>query len=222
MTMRGYFITGTGTGIGKTTFTCILSQALRQLGQRVVALKPIETGVHEQPADARKLADACGQPHLADDPSWYRAHAPLSPYAAHLEGESLPDLRRLADAVRRHAEVRTVVLVEGAGGLLVPLTRDTTIADLARELTLPLLLVAPNRLGVLSDVLAVHEAAMHRGLSVHAVILHQLPQDDARDPSLRTNARILEERLSLPLIHSTGIMSDSIVKLALTTAEPSP
>ncbi len=216
--MHGYFITGTGTGIGKTTFTCELGQALRQLGRDVVALKPIETGVDDQPVDARKLAEACGQPHLADDPHWYRARAPLSPYAAHLEGEPLPDLRALIDAVHHHASGREMVLVEGAGGLLVPLTREATIADLARELALPLLLVAPNRLGVLSDVLAVHEAAIRRGLSVHAVVLHQLPLD-AHDPSLRSNTRILEERLSLPLIHSPGITHDSIVEL-ITAARP--
>lgn len=211
--MRGYFITGTGTGIGKTTFTCALARALLQLGQPVIALKPIETGVVGLSGDAEKLAHACAQPGLADDPLWYRARAPLSPYAAHLEGEPPPHLPTLVDAVRRHGADETFVLVEGAGGLLVPLTRDTTIADFALALALPLLLVAPDRLGVLSDVLAVHEAAVRRGLSVRAVILHRLPEHN--DPSQRTNAQILEERLSLPVLHSPEFTGDTIESLGL-------
>lgn len=213
--MRGYFITGTGTGIGKTTFTCALSRALLRLGKRVISLKPIETGVHQQPLDALHLAEACGHPPLAVDPRWYRARAPLSPYAAHLEGEPLPHPPTIIDAVRQHgANDETLVLVEGAGGLLVPLTRDTTIADFALALALPLLLVAPDRLGVLSDVLTTHEAAVQRGLAIDAVVLHRMPQD-RNDPSQRTNARVLEERLALPVLHSPDINDATLRKLGL-------
>lgn len=197
--MRGLFVTATGTGVGKTTVTCALARALRACGREVVALKPIETGlVDGVAADARALADACGRPELASDPRWYRARAPLCPYAASLEGEAVPDLGALAD-VAREVSRGHVALVEGAGGLLVPLTRDTTIADLAASLDLPLLVVAPDRLGVLSDALTTIECAERRGLRVAALVLNRFGEGD---PSVTSNARILAERLPQVLIAS--------------------
>lgn len=210
--MRGLFITATGTGAGKTTLTAGLARALRSLGHDVVALKPIETGVESVALDARALAEACGK-HVDVDPRWYRARAPLSPYAAHLESEPALDLDALVGAVREVAGDR-LALVEGAGGLLVPLTRDATIADLARALALPLLVIAPDRLGVLSDVLAVMESAERRGLPVAAVVLDQVTA--ATDPSERTNARILSERLDCPVLRVPfgGRVPDALIELA--------
>lgn len=205
MSGAGLFVTGTGTGAGKTTIGCQLTRRLRDAGRDVVALKPIETGVDPSlgPADAIALAEACGRPELARDPRWYRARLPLSPYAAHLEGEPEPDLAALAAAVRDVAGT-SFALVEGAGGLLVPLTREATIADLAAALGLPLLIVAPDRLGVLSDVLAAVGAARERGLRLAAVHLNRF---GAPDPSVRTNLAILRERLApLPVEADTATL----------------
>lgn len=195
--MRGLFVTGTGTGAGKTTVTAALARALVADGVPVAALKPIETGVDPIAADARALADAAGDPSLADDPRWYRTRPPLAPYAATLEGEPAPDLASLARAVRDRAADR-YALVEGAGGLLVPLDREHTIADLALALGLPIVLVAPDRLGVLSDALATLEAARARGLVVRALVLSQVAP--TTDRSVRTNAGILAELTKTPVI----------------------
>jgi dethiobiotin synthetase len=92
------------------------------------------------------------------------------------------------------------VLVEGAGGLLVPLDREHTMADLALALDYPLLLVAPDRLGVLSHVLTAYEAAMTRKLRIAAVVLTQVERDSPDDPSRATNTRILRERLDSPVL----------------------
>lgn len=196
MSARGLFVSGTTTGAGKTTVTCALARALVLRGRVVAAIKPMETGVDPVAEDAQALGRACGRPELATDPAWYRARRAASPYAATLEGEAPPRFDAILTRVRElHSDV---VLCEGAGGLLVPLDRDRTIADLARALALPLLLVAPDRLGVLSDVLAVHEAAAHRGLAVAAIALSATAPEP--DPSMGTNVRILAERLSTPVV----------------------
>lgn len=196
MTRAGLFVSGTTTGAGKTTITAGLARALVARGRSVAAIKPLETGVEPVAEDAVALAHACGRPALADDPDWYRARVAASPYAAALEGEAAPDLARI---VARIARIDAdFLLCEGAGGLLVPVDRDHTIADLACSLAMPLLLVAPDRLGVLSDVLAIHEAARHRDLSVAAIVLSATTRNP--DLSARTNARILRERIAAPVV----------------------
>ena len=196
--MKGLFVTATGTGGGKTTLTAARARALVADGLAVAALKPIETGVDPVAADARALAECCGDPSLADDPRWYRARLPAAPYAATLEGEPPLDLDRLVEGIGDRARDR-FALGEGAGGLLVPIDRQRTLADLARTLALPLLVVAPDRLGVLSDTLAVVGAARAHGLEIRALVLSQ--SSPTPDPSVRTNARILAERLpTIPVI----------------------
>lgn len=196
---RGLFVTGTGTGVGKTFLTRGLARALTRRLARVAALKPIETGCAPEPADALAIARACRNPGLAHDPAFYRVAPPLSPYAATLQhGSPAPDLERIVGRVRELAVAHDFMLVEAAGGLLVPLDARHTTAELAARLALPLLLVAPDRLGVLSHALTAYESAQARALDVAAVILTRVDADDA-DPSRRTNAQILGERLPSPV-----------------------
>lgn len=198
--LRGVFITGTGTGVGKTFVARGLARALVARGLRVAALKPIETGATPDPLDALALANACDSPSLARDPAFYRAAPSLSPYAATLaHGAPPPDVDRIVARVLALAASHDFTLVEGAGGLLVPLDATRTMADIAVRLALPLLLVAPDRLGVLSDVLAVHEAAAARNLRVSVVILARTQLGGGADPSQLTNAGILASRLSAPV-----------------------
>ncbi|MCC6875278.1 MAG: dethiobiotin synthase [Sandaracinaceae bacterium] len=193
--MRGLFVSGTGTGVGKTWVTRGLARALARGGERVVALKPIETGCDPEPADAIALARACGRPELARAPGLYRARLPAAPYAAQLEGEPAPDLGALAARARELARA-DLALVEGAGGLLVPATRHQDMADLARALALPIGLVAVDALGVLSDVLAYVEVARARGLAVAWVALTPRVPPSGSPPH---NAAILAERLAIPV-----------------------
>jgi dethiobiotin synthase len=168
---------------------------------RVAALKPLETGVEPDPLDALALAAAARRPELAHDPAFYRALLPVAPYAAALDTETdPPDFDRIVQRIRAIVAENEVVIVEGAGGLLVPLDRTRTTADLVRALGLPLAIVARDELGVLSSVLTCVESAVARGLRVAAVILsHHAPLGN--DPSPRTNQRILQERLDCPVLH---------------------
>lgn len=199
----GWFVTGVSTGVGKTFITRGLARGLHrslQPGRAVVALKPIETGVASEPTDAVHIARACGQPELARASGLYRSALPLAPYAVALEtGAAPPDLLSLAASIRKLARDAACLLVEGAGGLLVPVDEQRDIADLASALELPLLLVACDQLGVLSSVLTCVESARARNLPIAAVVLSEFsaPSDD---PSPRTNRRVLETRLALPVL----------------------
>ncbi|MCA9609267.1 MAG: dethiobiotin synthase [Myxococcales bacterium] len=197
------FVTGTGTDVGKTRLTLALTLALRARGLPVVALKPLETGCDPEPADATALAAACDRPELAHLPGLYRARRPLAPFAATLEGEPAPAWGPLVEAVQAHRDAPNL-LVEGAGGLLVPIDAERSIADLAVALEMPLAVVARDGLGVLSDTLATLECVRRRGLEVAAVILRR---PAAPDGSTATNIDILRQRsgcLVLPFPHLEG------------------
>jgi len=201
MSKRGWFVTSTGTSVGKTLVTRALLHALRARGMRVAGLKPIETGCAPAPQDAMALAEASGRMTLAHSPRWYRAEQPSAPYAVELEtGFPAPRIDALVAEIEVIASAHDVVLVEGAGGLLVPLDRDHTMVDFARALGLPLLMIADDRLGVLSHVLTAVEAADRRGLSISALVLNQSTALDPTDISVRTNRAILAERLSMPVL----------------------
>jgi dethiobiotin synthetase len=196
----GAFVTATGTGAGKTYVTRGIVHSLLRAGTRPIALKPFETGVDPDPLDALALANACGQPRLAAEPRFYRAQAPLAPYAASLQhAVAAPDLARIAERIRELASDADSVWIEGAGGLLVPLDAQHTVADFAALLEWPIVLVAPDRLGVLSHVLTAIESAERRGLAVGAVVLARLAAE-RDDSSTHTNAFILEERLMRPIL----------------------
>jgi dethiobiotin synthetase len=198
--MRGMFVSGTGTGVGKTFVTRAIAAGLRNSGRRVAALKPIETGTLDGVAlDSQALAIASGRPELVDARGFYRSELPLSPYAASLETNSAPPtLRGLVDAVHQAARGSELALVEGAGGLFVPIDRRETVAELVAALGLPLLIVAPNQLGVLSATLSAAECARSRGIELRGLVLVD-PPDGQEDPSVRTNSRILDERLGAPV-----------------------
>jgi dethiobiotin synthetase len=198
--MRGLFVSGTGTGVGKTFVTRAIAAALHASGKKVAALKPIETGITEgMPRDSELLANSTQRPELADFRGFYRHPLPLAPYAAALEtGAPPPSLRVLVDSIHQAARGSEFALVEGAGGLFVPIDGRETIAELVAALGLPLLLVAPNALGVLSTALTTAECARARGIELRGIVLVD-PQNEQDDPSVRTNARILDERLGAPV-----------------------
>jgi dethiobiotin synthetase len=200
MTARGVFVTATGTGAGKTMVSTALVRALVARGLRVAGLKPIETGCSPFPADALMLAQASGNPDLANAPAWYRATMPLAPYAVELStGQPGPNMSAIAAHVAGLARRHDYILVEGAGGLLVPLDRHLYMADLARTLALPLILVADDRLGVLSHVLSACEIAERRSLQIAAIVLNRFVTDRL-DASRSTNQAILRERLGCPVL----------------------
>jgi len=192
---RGIFITGSGTGVGKTWISRGLARALTKRGLDTVALKPLETGCDPDPLDAIALAAACEKPALARASGLYRVPPPVAPLAATMMGETPPTS---SAALAYHCQIlgaeADFVLVEGAGGLLVPLTQTDTIADLAGHLDLPIILVSADALGTLSYTLTAYESARSRGLDVAAIILTTTQPKDP-DVSTITNANLLQDLL---------------------------
>jgi len=182
------FITGTDTGVGKTFVACALARAFRERGRRVAVMKPVETGVEGEPADALALRGAA-DPAPLDDICPYRLRAPLAPaVAARLEGVTI-DVARLVALVARRRQEADVLLVEGAGGLVVPLDARTTYAELAARAGLPLLIVGANRLGVINHCALTARVAAAAGLAVRGFVLSQpAPTTDA---SAATNAEAI-------------------------------
>lgn len=190
------FVSGTGTGVGKTHVVRAMTIALRAAGEAVVALKPIETGCDPDPVDALALAEACGRPDVAHDPGFYRARPALAPFAVELLGEPAIDTGAVLDAICAYLAEPQHVLVEGAGGILVPLDSSRTMAELALELGLPVVLVSIDALGTLSHTLSAVECAQRRGLDVGAVVVRQ-PRET--DRSIANNVDILRRRLDVPV-----------------------
>jgi dethiobiotin synthetase len=196
--MSGLLVTGTDTGVGKTFVACALAHALRARGRTVAVMKPVETGVTERPEDAVALREAAGDPASLDEICPYRLRAPVAPaVAARLEGATI-DLARLETLVRRRLDAADVLLVEGAGGLLVPIADSVTYADLAARLRLPLVVVAANRLGAVNHCALTARVAAAMGLHVLGIVLSNLTPE--RDLSADTNADSIGALTGLPIL----------------------
>ena len=140
---RGFFVTGTDTGVGKTVVSCALVRAMREDNLDIGVMKPIETGVEEAgPLDAQALAKAAANADTLDEICPLQFALPAAPnVAARVEAKEV-DLSRVVSGYHHLAARHEWMLVEGAGGLTVPTTDDTSMADLASQLQLPLLVVA--------------------------------------------------------------------------------
>jgi dethiobiotin synthetase len=193
-----YFVTGTDTGVGKTLVSCALLAAARRRGLSCAVLKPAETGCSRSldgqllAEDAAKLAEAAGLESTGKESCVYRFETPAAPaVAARLENQQI-SLAAIEDNVESlKANDPDLLLVEGAGGLLVPFTDEHAAADVARALDLPLLIVARPGLGTINHCALTVECARRRGLSIRGIILsHTAPLD--ADPTMATNAAEIE------------------------------
>jgi dethiobiotin synthetase len=210
----GLFIIGTDTGVGKTLITAGLAAALRARGIDVGVMKPIETGCLTRggrllPLDAMTLREASGSRDALDLINPYRFREPLAPMvAAEVSGRRI-DMEKLSERFVRLADRHLAVLVEGAGGLMVPITETSSFLDLAGLLRLPLLVVIGSRLGALNHARLTVEAALHARLPVAGAILNH--PNEQRSPAQRTNLLALRRVLPVPvlaeisyLVHARG------------------
>ena len=188
------FVTGTGTGVGKSWVTEALVRCYRGAGLSVAAVKPIETGCEPEAEDAQRLARACGRPSLSGFEGFVRRRAPLAPWAAELEGEpAVPTSLDLVEAIESATQGADVRIAEGAGGPLVPVDEHRDVADLMVALDWPVLLVGLDGLGTLSHTLSAYECLEGRGLRVVGVVLTR----QGTELSQGTNRQILRARLPL-------------------------
>jgi dethiobiotin synthetase len=185
--MDGFFVTATDTGVGKTEVACALVASARAAGLDVVGMKPAQSGaVPGEPTDAERLREASGGVEPLAELCPYSLSAPLAPaVAARLEGRVI-DLGRILAQARALAARHAAIVVEGAGGLLVPLTERETYADLAVALGLPAIVVARAGLGTVNHAALTAEALRRRGVAIAAIVLNRAAPGD--DPSVPHNA----------------------------------
>lgn len=190
-----WFITGTDTGVGKTTVARAVAAALRKRGLRVGVCKPVETGCSRGadgellPADALLLREAAGSEQDLAEVCPYRFTEPLAPaVAAKRSGEQI-DVVALARRIEAMGERHDVIVVEGAGGWLVPLAPHVTFADLAARLRLSVLLVVANRLGALNHALLTAENIRMRGVEFAGYVWNRVSASD--DLAVQTNPAVL-------------------------------
>ncbi len=182
--MRGFFVTGTGTEVGKTVVAAALARALAANGERVAVFKPAVTGLDEPgETDHALLRRASGSAQSDDEIAPYRYGPPASPHLAAAQAGEEIDPERLRAGARDAAASADVLVCEGVGGLLVPLAcrvppipREKLdslylVRDLAVDLGLPLVIAAPPGLGTINHTLLTVEGARAAGLDVAAVVL---------------------------------------------------
>lgn len=178
---RGIFVTGTDTGVGKSIVAASICAALASRGERVAAFKPAVSGLDESsdlwPPDHELLAAAASAGQSADEVAPYRFGAAVSPHlAAEMEGiEVEPDrLRSSAEAAAGRGDV---LIVEGVGGLLVPLSPGYLVRDFAVDVGLPVLIAASPGLGTINHTLLSIEAVLAAGLSPVGVVITPWPAE---------------------------------------------
>jgi dethiobiotin synthetase len=201
---RGIFITGTDTGIGKTFVGTGIARALRAAGVDVGVMKPAETGCSVRrgalyPKDAFALMRAAKSSDTLDLVNPYRFQAPLAPsVAAAQEGNTIV-LRRLQATYRKLARKHAFMIVEGAGGILVPLNAKRDFLDLAALIGLPILIVARPGLGTINHTLLTVMALRGRGLTIAGIVINS-SEDRHPDVAERTNPAVIAKRSGVPVI----------------------
>jgi dethiobiotin synthetase len=199
LTERGVFVTGTDTGIGKTVVTAALGLAAQAQGRSAICLKPAQTGwVGETTSDPEFVQMVLGTDEPFEAVCPYSLPAPLAPaVAAALEGRRL-DPAVVADAYRALSERYDLVIVEGAGGLLVPFSDGVDMGGLAALLDIPLIVVARPGLGTLNHTLLTLESLHRRGATVLGVGISGYPEEPGLDAL--TNPGVLARLTPVPLL----------------------
>jgi len=196
----GLFITGTDTGVGKTTFCTLFLRALRSQGVDAVGIKPFCCGDR---SDAEQLQTASGGcVEISEvNPVWLRV--PAAPYTACLiENRSL-DVAIAVETIERLAAKHALILIEGIGGWRVPLTQQLCMSQFATALGFPVLVVAANKLGALNHTqLTVDSIASSKAVCLGVVLSE--PEQTEGNPAHLTNRGVLEELLAVPVLGEIG------------------
>lgn len=222
MQPKGIFVTGTDTGVGKTLVAAAIARYLRNQGIRVGVLKPVTSGAREcggdlVSGDAELLCWAAKCTSSDRDVSPFVLREPIAPSeAARREGVTIR-YERIRDSFDRLAAQNDFLIVEGAGGLLVPLGDDLLVADLAIRLGLPLLIVARPDLGTVNHTLMTCECARSRGIAILGVVINGQPEYPGE--AEKYAPRLIEQLSGVPLLgvlrrYQAADETDIVVQLA--------
>lgn len=207
----GIFITGTDTGVGKTVIAAGLALVLRERGMRVGVMKPVATGCQ---GDGKRLVsgDAVYLFEAAENEypsltSPLRFRSPLAPNVASIiEKKEIP-IEKILKAYRELQHHYDFLIVEGVGGLLVPITKDYYVANLIHEFALPILIVARGGLGTINHTLLTVDAAIIRGLEVRGIIFNRMPRVNFSIAEI-TNPKVIHDLTGIPVLGTLPELED--------------
>ncbi len=207
MELKGVLVSGTGTGIGKTFIAYNLVYTLKEKGYKVGYYKPIETGVEDLPEDASLLCSLTGQG--LEEVVLSKCRLPLAPYACTLEEGMEFDLNFIVEHYRKLTQRYDFVVVEGAGGLAVPIKKGYNYAHLALDLGIPMLLITYATLGTIHHTYTTYFYAKSMGLDVLGIVMNGFKGEDVSE---RTNSTIVKELTHLEVVE-TPWQEDRILPL---------
>lgn len=195
---KGFFVTGTDTGVGKTTVSCILLRMFADQGHTVVGMKPVAAGRENGLWQDVELLQSASNIHAAlTDINPYAFDEPISPHLAAQQADITIDLSVIEKSYQLLSKQADIVIVEGAGGFLVPLSDTETGEDLAKMLALPVILVVGMRLGCLNHALLTAQAIRAANLHLVGWVANCI---DPQMQAIPENIATLEQRLDRPLI----------------------
>lgn len=211
---KGFFITGTDTGVGKTIISAALVKAVQFLGFRAVGMKPIETGCkrpavsrqHREhrddsliPSDGKFLKAISNSDESLDLITPVRFENPLAPLPAS-EREGIPvDMEKITNAFATFAHKYTVLIIEGVGGILVPITKDYFVLDMAKDFGLPVIVVTRPGLGMINHTLLTVNYALKEGLTVGGIIINYSRPAEGTIAE-QTNPKVLATICPIPVL----------------------
>ncbi|MBX0294164.1 dethiobiotin synthase [Haloarcula nitratireducens] len=189
----GLFVVGTDTGVGKTVVTAGLTGWLRERGRDAIAVKPCQTG-YPPDDDAGFVAEACGSEEAAT--CLRRLEPPLAPAVAADRTDADLSYDEIRDGVEAAISAHETAVVEGIGGLRVPLADDRDVLDLVADVGLPAIVVARSGLGTLNHTCLTVDALRNRGVSVRGIVLNEY---EGATTAERTNPEVLEDMTDRPV-----------------------
>jgi dethiobiotin synthetase len=220
---KGFFVTGTDTGVGKTIITAALILAISRLGFTTGGMKPVETGCLREgnvliPSDGMFIKTVAHMEDNIDSVSPCRFLNPLAPLAASEMEKTTVDLQTIRKACDTLSGKYAVIIVEGIGGLLVPITENYFVSNLARELGFPIIIVSKPGLGTINHTLLTVNHAVREGLAVAGIIInYNRPHEGTL--AERTNPDIIKKVSPVPLIgifpHLESLKISTIEKAAI-------
>lgn len=224
--MKGIFITGTDTSVGKTYVAAGIVRTLRQQGVDVGVMKPVETGCDAAeaglvPADASRLMDAAG----VDDPlelvNPYSLALPLAPYVAAVIENVNIDKGVILSCFKTLSERHEFMIIESAGGIMVPIVQDYLYLDLASDMGLPALIVARPGLGTINHTLLTVSVLKSRGVKTVGVVINQ-SEDRGFGLAEKTSPAVIERLSGLPVLGVIGFGSQDFRAISMPLIGNSP
>ena len=213
---RGLFVTGTDTGVGKTLVTGAIADQLAKQGYRVGVFKPIATGCHEESGQLRsydgEFLHRYSHADLSlDQVNPIRYTEALSPLAAVRKSGRKIDWKKIEQAYAEIVEASEVVIVEGIGGLMVPLEEDYLVRDMIKDFGLPVLIVGRKGLGTINHTLLTVEACRASGLEIAGVVLNSSKPEES-DEAAESNPELVREVGKVKVVAVIPYCEDSCIE----------